>query len=111
MLEDGALVRAQNAQPVVEIGGIHLERMGREAERLTQEVLDQYDMGIKVEQVILQDVNPPDPVKPAVNELNAAKQEQEELINNAEREYNKIIPAARGKAEQMIANAKEGTLN
>lgn len=77
-----------------------------EAETLTQEVLDQYDMGIKIEQVILQDVNPPDPVKPAFNEVNAAKQEQEQAINNAEREYNKIIPEARGKAEQDIANAR-----
>ena len=62
-----------------------------EAKALTQQVLDQYDMGIKIEQVILQDVNPPDPVKPAFNEVNAAKQEQEQAINNA---------------EQMIANAK-----
>ena len=77
-----------------------------EAKVLTQEVLDQYDMGINIEQVILQDVNPPEPVKPAFNEVNAAKQEQEQAINNAEREYNKIIPEARGKAEQVIANAR-----
>jgi len=76
-----------------------------EAKVLTQQILDQYDMGIHIEQVILQDVNPPDPVKPAFNLVNAAKQEQEQAINNAEREYNRVIPEARGKAEKLISDA------
>ena len=76
------------------------------AKVLMQEIYNHYDMGIEVQQVILQDVNPPDPVKPAFNEVNAAKQEQESAINNAEREYNKVIPEARGKADQMISDAE-----
>lgn len=73
---------------------------------LMQELLDTYDIGIQIEQVLLQDVNPPDAVKPAFNEVNAAKQEQEQAINMAEREYNKVIPASRGKADQVIADAE-----
>jgi modulator of FtsH protease HflK len=76
------------------------------AKVLTQEVLDRYDMGIKIEEIILQDVNPPEAVKPAFNEVNAAKQEQEQIINNAEREYNMIIPEARGKGQQVQADAE-----
>src|SRR5690606_19320224 len=48
-----------------------------DAKRLTQEVLDRYDMGIRVVTVNLQDVNPPESVKPAFNDVNAAKQQQE----------------------------------
>lgn len=77
-----------------------------QAKLLTQEVLDQYDMGIKIEKIILQGVNPPETVKPAFNEVNAAKQEQEQTINLAEKEYNKIIPEARGKALKFIADAE-----
>jgi len=77
-----------------------------QAKLLTQEVLDQYDMGIKVEKIILQGVNPPEKVKPAFNEVNAAKQEQEQSINLAEREYNKVIPEARGQAERIVADAE-----
>ena len=77
-----------------------------EAKELTQEVLDRYDMGVKVERIILQDVNPPEKVKPAFNEVNAAKQDQEKTINVAERQYNRVIPEARGKAEQLIADAE-----
>jgi membrane protease subunit HflK len=71
-----------------------------------QELSDQYEMGIKVVQVVLQDVNPPEPVKPAFNEVNEAQQEREKLINQAKSEYNKVIPRAKGEAEKTIEEAK-----
>lgn len=77
-----------------------------EAKELTQGILDAYDMGIRVVSIKLQDVNPPEPVKPSFNNVNAAKQEQEQAINQAEKYYNKIIPEARGKADQKIAEAE-----
>jgi len=77
-----------------------------EAEKLTQEVLDRYDMGVRIVAVKLQDINPPESVKPAFNEVNQAKQEQEKTINEAEEEYNKVIPEARGKALETIRKAE-----
>jgi len=71
-----------------------------------QELSDQYELGIKVVQVVLQDVNPPEPVKPAFNEVNEAQQEREKLINQAKSEYNKVIPRARGEAARTIEEAK-----
>jgi membrane protease subunit HflK len=71
-----------------------------------QDLCDQYDTGIKVEQVVLQDVNPPDPVKPSFNAVNEAQQERERLINEAQAQYNKVIPRARGEAEQTISQAE-----
>jgi len=71
-----------------------------------QELCDQYETGIKVEQVVLQDVNPPDPVKPSFNAVNEAQQEKEKLINLAQSEYNREIPKARGEAEQTIQEAE-----
>ena len=71
-----------------------------------QDLCDQYETGIKVDQVVLQDVNPPDRVKPSFNEVNEAQQEREKLINQARSEYNKIIPRATGEAEQMIQEAE-----
>jgi membrane protease subunit HflK len=63
-------------------------------------------MGVKIELVTLQDVNPPEPVQSSFNDVNAAKQEAEQLINRAEANYNKVIPEARGKAEEEISNAR-----
>lgn len=71
-----------------------------------QELCDQYELGIKVDQVVLQDVNAPAPVRPAFNEVNAAEQEKDKLINQAKSEYNKVIPKARGEAERTIEEAK-----
>jgi len=75
-------------------------------EQELQLLCDQYETGIKVEQVVLQDVNPPDPVKPSFNEVNQAQQEKEKLINEAQSEYNKVIPRARGEAMQTISEAE-----
>lgn len=77
-----------------------------EMERLVQERCREYSLGIKVEQVVLQDVNPPDPVKAAFNGVNQAGQERETLINQARAEYNKVIPLARGQAKETIQKAE-----
>ena len=71
-----------------------------------QELCAQYENGIKVDQVVLQDVNPPDPVKPSFNAVNEAQQEKEKLINMAQSEYNREIPKAKGAALQTIQEAE-----
>jgi membrane protease subunit HflK len=73
---------------------------------MLQDLCNQYELGIKVDQVVLQDVNPPKLVRPAFNEVNEAQQEREKLINQAKSEYNKVIPRARGEAERTIEGAK-----
>ncbi len=82
------------------------EEIQIEAEQKLQEVLDSYQAGIQILNVILQDVNPPDEVKPSFNEVNEARQEKEKLINQAWEEYNRIIPKARGEAQQVIREAE-----
>ncbi len=71
-----------------------------------QELCDQYQTGIRVVQVILQDITPPDPVKPSFNEVNQAQQDKEKLINEARADYNLAVPRARGEAEQTIRQAE-----
>jgi len=71
-----------------------------------QELCTEYSLGIRIEQVVLQDVNPPDPVKDAFNDVNQAQQERETLINQARSEYNKVIPKAKGQAEETIQRAE-----
>ncbi|MFW5657593.1 MAG: FtsH protease activity modulator HflK [Bacteroidota bacterium] len=73
---------------------------------LMQELSNEYSLGVRIEQVVLQDVNPPEPVKAAFNAVNQAQQEKETLINQAKSEYNKIIPRARGQAEETIQKAE-----
>ncbi|MGD9487387.1 MAG: FtsH protease activity modulator HflK [Calditrichaceae bacterium] len=90
---------------VNEVLTVGRQEIATSVEVKVQELCDQYDTGIKVEQVVLQDVNPPDEVKPSFNEVNEAQQEREKLINQARSEYNKIIPKASGEAQRMIEEA------
>lgn len=76
------------------------------AKALTQEVLDHFDMGVLITKVNLLNVTPPEEVKPAFNEINIAKQEREQLINQAKGVYNKIIPEAEGKANRLVTEAE-----
>jgi len=55
---------------------------------------------------VLQDVNPPGPVRPSFNEVNQAIQERERSINEAWAEYNQEIPRASGRALQKIQAAE-----
>lgn len=76
-----------------------------------QDLCDRYETGIKVDQVVLQDVNPPDAVKPSFNAVNEAQQEKEKLINQAQSEYNREIPKAMGAALQTVQEAEGYALN
>ena len=67
---------------------------------------EDYTLGIVVSQVILQDVSPPDAVKPAFNEVNQAEQEKETTIQKALAEYNREIPKAEGTALRTVEKAE-----
>ena len=82
------------------------QEIASEVERRLQELCDQYETGVKIEQVVLQDVNPPDEVKPSFNEVNQAQQERERKINDARTAFNQVIPRARGEAQQTIQEAE-----
>ncbi len=81
-------------------------RIAMEAKEELQKLCDLYEIGIEVNQLIFQDVNPPDQVKPSFNEVNESLQEKERKINEAWSEYNELIPRSRGEAEQMISAAE-----
>lgn len=68
--------------------------------------LDSYGCGISIQSVMLKGVNPPKEVKDAFNAVNQAVQVRDKIINEAEGEKNKVLPAALGKKEQIIKEAE-----
>nr|XP_061808148.1 protein HflK-like [Nerophis lumbriciformis] len=91
---------------VNEVLTVGRQEVGSVVHQKLQALCEQYEIGLQVEQVLLQDVTPPDPVKPAFNEVNQAEQEKEKLINEAQSEYNKVVPRAKGEAQQTILAAE-----
>jgi membrane protease subunit HflK len=105
-MSEAVMRRVVGDRTVNEVLTIGRQEIADQVLQHLQELCDQYETGINVDQVVLQDVNPPDPVKPSFNEVNEAQQEKERLINQAQSEYNKVIPRARGEAEQTIRQAE-----
>jgi membrane protease subunit HflK len=97
------VVGDHSVDEVLTVGRVSIALKAREE---LQALCDRYEIGIGVNQLIFQDVNPPDPVKPSFNEVNQALQEKERKINEAWSDYNQEIPKASGEAEQTIRAAE-----
>lgn len=91
---------------VNEVLTVGRQEVASRAEELLQAMCDEYENGIRIDQIVLQDVNPPNQVKAAFNAVNQAQQERETLINRAESEYNRQVPRARGEAREVIQVAE-----
>jgi membrane protease subunit HflK len=105
-ISEAVMRRVVGDRTVNEVLTVGRQEIADLVEQQFQELCDQYETGINVDQVVLQDVNPPDPVKPSFNEVNQAQQEKEKLINEAQSDYNRVIPRARGEAQQTIQEAE-----
>jgi len=105
-MSEAIMRRVVGDRSVTEVLTVGRVEIGKQVEIELQELMDGFEYGMQIVTVKLQDVNPPDPVKPAFNEVNQAKQDQERMLNEAWEEYNKAIPQARGEAERTIAKAE-----
>ncbi len=105
-MSEAAMRQVVGDHSVDEVLTVGRESIARQAKEELQRLCDVYAIGIEVQQLVLQDVNPPDPVKPAFNEVNQAIQEKERAINEAWAEYNQAVPLAKGQAEQAVRAAE-----
>ena len=110
-MSESVMRKVVGDRTVNEVLTVGRQEIATTVEGLLQELCDEYENGIRIDQVVLQDVNPPEPVKPSFNAVNQAQQERETLINQAEAEYNRVIPRARGEAEETIQLAEAFALN
>ena len=82
------------------------EILAANARKELQGQLDRLESGVNVLTLQLLDINPPEQVKPAFNEVNIADQDMKRLVNEAEETYNRVIPKARGSAKQIVEEAR-----
>ena len=73
---------------------------------LLQTIINQYQAGTQIATVQLLDVNPPQKVAKFFKDVASAKEEREQLINQARGYRNDIVPKARGQAAQDVNQAK-----
>jgi membrane protease subunit HflK len=82
------------------------ERIQIEAAELLQTTLDAYQTGVRVDNVKLQDVYPPEQVIGAFRDVASAREDRERLKNEAEAYYNDLVPRAEGEKEKMLRGAE-----
>ena len=73
---------------------------------LLQSILNDYDAGVEITQVQLQNVAPPGPVIDAFDDVQRARQDLDRLRNEADAYRNDVLPRARGEAQRMIQEAQ-----
>jgi membrane protease subunit HflK len=76
------------------------------AKKLMQEILDRYRTGINVSQVTLQNVQAPEQVLAAFEDVQKANQDRDRLKNEAQAYANDVVPRARGVAARLLQEAE-----
>lgn len=71
-----------------------------------QALMTSYGSGIHIDQVRLQDVQPPQEVQAAFKDVVSAKEDKERLVNLAKGYEQDILPKARGESERLIREAE-----
>ncbi|MGE0310700.1 MAG: FtsH protease activity modulator HflK [Lautropia sp.] len=77
-----------------------------EAQRLTQQILDRYALGIGLVDLTIQQAQPPEQVQNAFEDANKAAQDRQRLINEGEAYKNDVVPRARGAADRLLSEAQ-----
>lgn len=82
------------------------EQIAQDTLTLMQEILDRYETGILVQQVAIQNVQPPDQVQDAFEDAIRARQDRERKINEGQAYANDIVPKARGRSSRILEDAE-----
>ncbi len=82
------------------------EEVGKRAIVETQQLLDKFDLGVRVTGLQLQRIHPPDSVRAAFDSVIAAIQERQQKEHEAEKERNTLIPQAIARADQYRREAE-----
>ncbi len=82
------------------------DKIAAEVAQTVQELLNSYDCGVTILNVLLQEVVPPQPVIAAFDDVNNAKQDKERYINEAMKYANSLIPAVEGEAKKILLEAE-----
>jgi membrane protease subunit HflK len=107
-IRDAAQAAVREVVGRMTVDGVLTEQRGElelESKRILQEILDSYDMGIDVMEIELQQVQPPEDVREAFDDVIASAQDASLAINQAHGYQNELLPRARAEALELIESA------
>jgi membrane protease subunit HflK len=89
--------------PILTVGRAEIQERVR---KLIQSQADQFEMGLRINEVNLIFVSPPAQVQAAFNDLNKAEQDAVRFYEEASKEYQENVPRAQGQAERIVLEAE-----
>ncbi|MEC8945809.1 MAG: FtsH protease activity modulator HflK [Chloroflexota bacterium] len=101
-----ALRQVVGQRPIDDVLTLGKEVVQVETQLLLQNLLDVYGAGIRIVNVQLQDVQPPEEVQGAFKDVISAREDKERYLNEGEAYQEDIVPRARGSAQRTIQNAE-----
>ena len=101
-----ALREVVGARDIDDVLTVEKDAVQRDTRELLQQLLDQYETGINVTEVKLQNVFAPEQVKDAFDDVVRAKEDKSRIINLADAYKEDILPRARGDAARRIEGAE-----
>lgn len=107
-LRDAAQAAVREIVGRMTIDGVLSERKGQvadEAQELLQRILDGYEAGLLISSIELQEVQAPDAVRAAFDDVIGAAQDANRVVNQAEGYRNELLPRARAEAVELIESA------
>lgn len=111
--EDTARLAAETAMREV-VGNSTMDRVlsenredvARAVRDSMQNILESYQVGLRVIRVNLQSVNPPADVQAAFDDVIKARQDLDRQVNEGQAYQQKVVPQARGQASRMTEDAQ-----
>ncbi|MEO2028912.1 MAG: FtsH protease activity modulator HflK [Fuerstiella sp.] len=82
------------------------EEISIKAAAATQQMLDKYECGIRITNLQLQRVTPPEEVRASYAAINEADQTRDKLENEANKEKNTLLPKAQAERDKAIRGAE-----
>src|SRR5215468_10509565 len=81
-------------------------RIEQDTKDLLQRIFDEYGLGVRISQVQLLRVDPPQEVIAAFRDVQTARADKERSINEANTYRNQVVPRAKGEAAAIVQRAE-----
>jgi len=101
-----ALRQVVGSRDIDDVLTVEKEAVQTDTRLLLQQLLDDYDTGIRVREVKLLDVFAPAQVQDAFDDVVRAKEDKERIINLADAYKEDVLPRARGDAVRLLEDAE-----
>jgi modulator of FtsH protease HflK len=82
------------------------EKVAYDTQKMMQALVDQYKLGVQINNVTMQSVQPPEQVQGAFEDVNKAGQDKARAKNEGEAYANDVIPRAEGNATRLVKEAE-----